>query len=390
MLAYLVALQVAAAAPAAESPATITVTGNRVADYAAALDACVAAHCSPRRDIVASIRYAEALFRVGDYHGAREMLARATRRNARVGEQEPLALSQLYLAQANVAVHFGEQNDVKSATVASARVADTYLPAGDPDRLGADLRLADWRLSSQSLERTKRNRAIADADYTRIAGEARASGHQDIAADADLHHAWALHARHDDDAALALLGAISAVTDPAVAPYRLAARITTARIAYARGDRKAINVVVASLHSNFGSDAPILIYSPPFPRPTDPAYRSTSLGPVDDNITRPVDLNGLQWADIGFAIRSDGSVDTPEVVRGSRRVDWAGPLIAMIADRRYSPTAGNEAAPGHYRVERYTLTADFGTPIGSLIRRRVGAPRYQQLDLTDDAPRKIG
>lgn len=401
MLAHLIALQLASvAAPTADALAapTITVTGRHVKDYAAALDACVAAHCPPRQDIVASVRYAEALFKVGDYHGAREVLAKATHRNADVGAQEPLALSQLYLAQANVAAHFGEQRDVASATIASARVADDYLPAGDRDRLFADLRLADWRLMSQSLERTKRNCAIADADYIRIAADARATGHPDIAAAADLHHARALHARRDDDGALALLAAVDSgegadgrgtAGGDAARPYRLAARVLTARIARARGDKHAIDAVITAMRADPDSHGPILVFSPPVPRPTDPAYQADPAA-ISDLITRPGDYSGLQWVDIGFSIRSDGTVDDPEVLRGSRKADWAQPLLNWIAARRYSPTTGDEAAPGHYRVERFTLTADFATPVGSLIRRRISTPRYQQLDLTDDAPRTAG
>ncbi len=177
----------------------------------------------PRADIVVSVRYAEALFRSGKYVGAREVLARATHRNAGAGPVEPLALSQLYLAQANVAAHLGEQRDVRDATLASARVADDFLPAGDRDRLLADLRLADWRLDSQRLERTSHNPAVADAAYARIAEEARASGHADVAAAADLHLAWALHARHADARAGRLLAGVAAGTDPAARPYRLAA-----------------------------------------------------------------------------------------------------------------------------------------------------------------------
>lgn len=405
LLIHLVAAQLAAAAapaaaalaaPAEAAPA-ITVTGHRLKDYAAALDGCVVAHCPPRQDIVASVRYAEALFKVGDYHGAREVLAKATHRNAGFGAQEPLALSQLYLAQANVAAHFGEQRDVASATIASARVADDYLPAGDRDRLFADLRLADWRLMSQSLERTKLNRAIADPDYVRIAAAARAAGHPDIAAAADLHHAWALHARRDDDGALALLATVDggegavghgAAGGDTARPYRLAARVLTARIARARGDRHAIDAVIAAMRADPDSHGPILVFSPPMPRPTDPAYQADPTAIQTDLITRPGDYSGLQWVDIGFSIRSDGSVDDPEVLRGSRQADWARPLLGWIAARRYSPTTGDEAAPGHYRVERFTLTADFQTPVGSLIRRRISAPRYEQLDLTDGEPKR--
>ena len=388
------ALQAAAPAPVTVPPPadptaapTITVTGHRLKDYAAALDACLAAHCPPRQDIVASVRYAEALFKSGDYHGARAVLARATHRNKDAGPQEPLALSQLYLAQANVATHFGEQNDVREATIASARIADSFMPAGDPDRLYADLRLADWRLANQRFERTGTNLAVADGDYDRIAAEARAAGHADIAAAADLHHAWALHARRDDDAAARLLATVIDSPDGAVRPYRLAARVLAARIARARGDKGAIDAVIAALRADPQAGAPVLVYSPPLPQPTDPAYEAKPTAIKTDRVTRPASYNGLQWVDIGFAINADGTVDAPEVLRGGHTTDWAKPLLGMIAARRYSPTSGDDAAPGHYRVERYTLTADFGTPIGSLIRRRISTPHFEQLDLTDGAPR---
>ncbi len=396
MIGLVVFAALQAAAPSAAPPAdptgspTIVVTGHRLKDYAAALETCIAAHCPPRQDIVASIRYAEAQFKSGDYHGARETLAKATHRNADAAPQEPLAVSQLYLAQANVAAHFGEQRDVRAATLSSARVADDYLPAGDPDRLGADLRAADWRLESQRFERV-RNRSISDAAYTRIAAEARAAGQPAIAAAADLHHAWARHARHDDDGALALLAAVDsgegAGNGDAARPYRLATSVLTARIARDRGDRHAIDAAIAAMRAEPDDHPPVLVYSPPLPAPTDPAYQADPTTIQNDLITRPVDSSGLQWIDIGFAIRSDGTVDSPEVLRGSRKTDWARPLLSWIAARRYSPTTGDDAAPGHYRVERFTLTADFAIPIGSLIRRRISKPRYEALDLTDEAPR---
>lgn len=385
----LVATVVAASEPVASVAPTITVTGHRLSDYAAAVAACVAAHCPPRQDIVASIRYAEAQFKAGDYHGSRATLASAVARNAGAGPAEPLALSQLYLAQATVATRFGEQRDVRQATIDSARIADTYLPVGDPDRLGADLRLADWRLGSQRRERDG-NPYVADAAFTRIAAEARAANHPDIAAAADLHHAWALHGRRDDDGAARLLAAVVAMPDAAARPYRLAARVLTARIARQRGDAGAIDVAIAAMRAQPEGHAPVLVYSPPLPQPVDPADRHDGRTLPTDSVTRPGEMNGLQWVDIGFAIRSDGTVDDPEVLRGSRSSGWAKPLLGMIAARRYSPTTGDDATPGHFRLERFTLTADFDTPVGSLIRRRTRTPRFEVLDVTDGAPHRTG
>lgn len=126
------------ATPIATPPPTlqpqITVTGRRLSDYQAALDECVAAHCPPLQDITASVRFAEAQFRKGDYAGSRATLSKSVDRNKGAGAVEPAALAQRYVAQANVAGHFGEQRDVEHATYASARVTHDFMPVGGRDR----------------------------------------------------------------------------------------------------------------------------------------------------------------------------------------------------------------------------------------------------------------
>jgi hypothetical protein len=165
-------------------------------------------------------------------------------------------------------------------------------------------------------------------------------------------------------------------------PYRVAARVLTARIARARGDKAATDAMIAALQNDPDKGAPTLVYSPPYAKPTDPVHHDP-FEVTADTQTRSGDVRGLLWVDIGFGIRDDGTVATPEVLRSSRTSGWASPLLKMVGARRYTPSTGNDETPGHYRVERYTLTADFGTPIGSLIRRRVSTPRFEQLDLTD-------
>ncbi len=369
-------LAATAAAPAPPAADAITITGTRLKDYAAAVDACIAAPCSPKRDIVVSIRYAEALFRSGDYIGARAVLAKAVRRQAGAGSVEPVALSQLYLAQANVAAHYGEQRDVRTATYASARVTHEFLPAGSPDRLWADLRVADLRLAN--------DRRDGFSAYRKVAADARAMGQPSIAVSADLHRAWALHKTKLDSEALRLLAELAATPGDAGRPYRLVARVLTARIARDRGDKAAIDAVLRDIAAEPDPGQPLLVYSPPFPQPTDPFYVDPFEIPVD-HVVKSSDYTGLQWVDIGFGIAADGTVDTPEILRSSRSSTWAAPLVKMIAGRRYTPsvaTSGDDA-PGHYRIERYTLTADFSVPTGSLIRRRSREPHYEQLDLTD-------
>lgn len=376
-------LAAAAPTPVAASEATITITGTRLSDYAAAVDACVAGPCSPKKDIVVSIRYAEALFRGGDYIGARGVLAKTVRRQAGAGKVEPVALSQLYVAQANVAAHYGEQRDVRAATYASARVTHENLPEGDPDRLWADLRVADLRVANDRLDGFRA--------YAQVAADARAAGQRQIAVAADIHRAWALHAAKLDSAALRLLADLAATPGETSRPYRIAARVLTARIARERGDKGAVDAVLRDIADEPDPGQPLLVYSPPFPRPTNPFYRDPFDSPPIDRVVKSSDFTGLQWVDIGFGIRADGTVDAPEVLRSSRSSDWAAPLLAMVAKRRYTPSttaAAGGDAPGHYRVERYTLTADFSTPTGSLIRRRSREPHYALIDLTDPAAAK--
>ena len=50
--------------------------------------------------------------------------------------------------------------------------------------------------------------------------------------------------------------------------------------------------------------------------------------------------------------------------------------------------APRDTTDGLYRIERWTLTFDYATPIGSLIRRRAINPHYEQLDITPAPPER--
>ncbi len=385
LLVLAAALQTIAATPsAAPAPPAITITGRRLADYAADVADCVAGHCSPKQDIVVSIRYAEALFRSGDYRSARDVLAKAVHRDDRFGVDEPVALAQLYVAQASVAAHYGEQRDFRAATYNSARIAHRFLGPGDPERFWADLRVADVRVHYDSID--------GEQAYVRLAAAARGAGQPEIAAAADVHRAAALHANHHDAEAIAILTDLAATPGDVARIDRLAARLMIARIARDRGDRGATDAVLRDIAREPDPGRPMLVYTPPLPHPAEqPQFDNFDSIPVETNL-RP-QVVGLQWVDIGFGIRADGTVDGAEVVRASDTGKWASPLVAMIAARRYTPSAALAAGgdpPGHYRIERYTLTGDFSTPAGSLIRARNRNLRFQPIDLTDpnDMPGK--
>ena len=128
---------------------------------------------------------------------------------------------------------------------------------------------------------------------------------------------------------------------------------------------------------------PLLVSEPKLPAPGVP--RGGVIDPLvmRDSGAQGADMLGLRWADIGYWIRPDGRVADVTIVRSSPRPDWVRPLLGHIAGRRYAAFAIDDSfGQGRYRVERYTLTADYGTPIGSLVRRRVKNKRYEMMEMT--------
>lgn len=371
-------LLLAAAPPAAapippDSGETIVVTAT-LQSLADALARCKAGGCTPRQDIVASIRYAEGVFRAGRYQEARRVLQQAIGRDRTAAKSDPIGVAALYDATATVAAHDGEQAIVSEATFARARVLHDALPADTPVVFAADLNVAD-------LEFRRGNLGGAAERYQQLARRAEAAHQPTLLAAALLRHATIAHEQHRETLARTMLDQV--INNGEVpAAYRLAARATGARFARERGDTGATDALIASMTGAGAPGTPMLLWQPPVPRPGDPAdldyYNRV------DPVTKGSDVVTVQWADIGFVIKADGTVDTPEILRASSTQQWAAPILTMIAKRRYAPPG--DAADGLYRIERWTLTADYATPVGSLIRRRASNPHFEQLDLTSAAP----
>jgi hypothetical protein len=87
-----------------------------------------------------------------------------------------------------------------------------------------------------------------------------------------------------------------------------------------------------------------------------------------------------------------GRTAEAEVLRSSRGNPWAQALLGQIAARRYSASAEPVIDQGRYHVERVTRRTAYGTPIGSLIPRRLVTSGLEVLDLTraDAKPRPVG
>jgi hypothetical protein len=357
----------------------IVVVGAKLADLKADVARCEAGGCSVREDVIATVRYAEAEFREGNYHDARTALGKAVSRTKKNADSDPFAVAELHTARATVAWHFGDQREALRATGATTRLLDYHAPQS-VNALMARMRLiqAQYQVDGPSVN----IRELAN-----LADRAEAANQPLIAMRADLGQAAMLYRANRRKEAKVLLDAILASDAPNSGPMKLAAEILDMRLALRDGDMKAVNALIARLSEDQKRIGPTLVWSPELPVP-----RGGDFAPSDPLLNQlqawGSDLIGLRWVDIGYQIGPDGLVEDVEVLRGSPRSGWAKPLVEIIGRRRYTPAADPGDMAGRYRVERYTLTGDFVVPRGSMVRRRAMRPRFEQIDLTVAPPRQ--
>ncbi len=368
--------------PAAPGPGPlqrdeIVVVGVKLKDLKAEVERCEAGGCSVREDVVATVRYAEAEFRAGNYHDARTALGKAVSRTKRRADSDPFAVAELHTARATVAWHFGDQRDALRATAATSRLLDRHAP----DSVNA--LLARMRLIQAQFQLDGPSTNIAQIKW--LAERAKAASQPLVAMRADISRATMLHRINRREEARALLASIKANDHPRGAGLRLAAEITEMRLALRDGDTGAVDRLIARLSDEQKSIGPLLVWSPEMPAP-DGGDSASANGRVMQVQGHSSDLMHLRWVDIGYQIGPDGRVEDVQILRGSPRAIWARPLVEVIAQRRYTPAADTDDLAGRYRVERYTLTGNFITPTGSLIRRRAGTPRFERIDLTAAPP----
>ncbi|KAB7646363.1 hypothetical protein [Polymorphobacter fuscus] len=367
-------------AAAIDDDGTITVTATQLPDLAAQAEACAKQLCPTRKDIAVTVAYASALFDEGNYRDAKRLLAGAVTRTRDAAKAEPIAVSTLYQAQATLASHEGDQDIVRDATWASANVLREGLPDNSLPQLTAELRLADWQLRTG-------DKTGAIARYADIAARAAAAGHGAIGDVASLRRAVTVESTGRTSEAMALLDSLAARPGADAAELRRAALSTAARLATRAGRTQQADAYVALLAAEPGGAEPVLISSAELPRPGRPDTAPFLDGVGLDRGARGSDLAGLRWVDIGYRILPDGRVADIRFVRGSARLAWAQPLLGYIGSRRYTPFAGSD---GVHRVERYTLTADYMVPSGSLIRRRLRNPRFEVMPMTVSAAAETG
>lgn len=362
--------------PAPSLDPEIIVTGRR--DAMTALAACLARRCPPVEDISASLAVAEQEFLLGDYRGARRVLASAVSRNKGYAAIHPRAVATLYDVHARIAYHYGDVDHYRRSTFRRAEILKAGLPDADAERLRASAHIGDMLASLDKYRE-------ADRHYASVGRTARAAGQAKMAFAMDLRRAWLRHARGDSGLARRDLRALAASTQEA--DLRLVTSILLARLARDLGEPDQLVALIAEIARQPEGTPPTLLFEPPVWNPTAAVSDRDRIGPTSANaIDIPLGLNAFRWIDIGYWIRPDGRVADAEILRGGRTAAWAAPVVKAIAGRRYAPTEAEVGAPGQYRLERVTYTADFAVPRGSFVKQRVGRSRLRRQDITRALP----
>jgi hypothetical protein len=392
MRAYLLApaaLMIAAPTLAQQSPRqtdpqTVVITGRSLADTDRALTDCIARACPVDQEIDAALAHAENQFVAGDYQKAQRTLSSSARRNRRHGRQYPVAVSDLLRASARVADHLGEGTLAHSTLLDAHRALKSGLGGRDGRSLVAMTEVGD---SFMKMGRV----VAAEQMYLDAAAGARAANLQSVEAFALIRAATLramvdrdmpgrFHLRTPKDA----MDKLIADPRPAFQAFAPVARVVRARLAAEKGDKGAIDALIAEL-KNVPSEQPMLVDYQPIELGILPEFGQGSqisasqmigVGDFDD-----------EWIDVGFWITADGATADIEVLRSGRQVDqsWVKPVLAHIASRRYVPLKSDAKALGVMRVERYTYTAHWTNDVtGSRIRQRSRQPRIEMLDLSAD------
>lgn len=350
----------------AASPGDIIVTGHRAEDR---LAECLASNCPPAREIEASLQASVEQFANGRYENARRTLQSAIRRNRDHASELPGPVSSLYATLATVASHEGDGNLWRSSARDNVDILRRHLGEADPATLRERLRLADdmiaWNAPSS-----------ADQAYQSIQRFALEGGHRDVAAGAVFRRGWLamMRGRYDDASRLA-----DEAVELSPPDSRLMAQmrdILNVRIAVMKGDGNAVDALAARLRQS-SDEKPKLLFAPP----VDDINRDNP-GDVLPTNNRHYD-SAIRFADVGYWIRPDGKTADVAVLRNSGIGQWERGIVRHVSARRYVPMDAAPTDPGVYRIDRFTVRAEYGAQTGSRLTQRVGNLTVHVTDLTE-------
>lgn len=351
---------------AAEPVQEIVVTARPLSQTEADLAKCLAAACPPGADIDASLAHAENQFVAGDYNGARATLRKSIDRNRQYASRFPVAVSNLYRANANILEHMGELVRFRHSMVAMRDTLKDYLPANDPRALAAELEMGDFLFKTGAPEK-------AAEKYLAVVSEALAANAPRIAALGRLRYLSFLLRlaeanKHDAlivKKARTEIESFIARPTPGAERYALVARVLRARLDRLAGDQQSTDALIAEIIAQGGSERPVLLYAPPM------------------NVDEAKPFRPDKWIDVGFWVDERGRVEAPEILRSGGKPDWADVVLEAVGKRIYAPAAAKDGETHRsFMVERYTLTAYWTWDTGSRARVRSRSPRIERLDLT--------
>lgn len=374
---------------AADGNSDIVVTARSLEETAAALAACLARNCPPDEDVAATLAHAENQFTTGDYRDARQTMLASLRRNRRHGDDYPVEVSDLLRANGRVAAHLGERDAYRLSTLDMRDTLRSAYSSSDPRVLAAQIEVGDSR---RQLGYPREARDI----YINVADQAMRLGFPRIAAFARIRQASIDIPRNRADRVPSLVNASRAQLEeiaatPATVGVDMAitADVMLARLDRENGDNQRTQALIRRFAEGQGATGPVLISSDPIRLPdSDNLALDREEGGNVLAQMQTVNVN-RRWIDVGFWINADGRVSDFEVLRSAGDPSWSRYVAQSVNSRVYAPLRPTDGlqSQGFYRVERYTLTAewrDAGDCTGSRIRCRSSQLRVERLDLTPD------
>ncbi|WP_230481919.1 hypothetical protein [Sphingomonas sp. Leaf21] len=350
---------------AAKAQSSIVVMGQRSKRLKQDLDACIAQHCPPQRDINLSLAYAETQLVMGDYHGGRETMLAARKRNARYAAELPIDVADLHRATGLFANLTGHPNQNKTSAIDAIDALKSGLPH-------ADTRVYTQRLEIGDAMRREGKIDMALSQYEKVAHQGREAGLPEIEGMAMFRSAVLLGAlayalprftRPAQEEAKAIL----ANTSPAFLPFRNGVRMLQARLEPASRRPAAIEAALAGMEPD-DNPQPMLLFAPPL--------KTENMGfGAAQRTADPL------WADVSFFIAPDGKVSDVSIVQQTDGLSlkWLALVTKQVQERRYAPQRRTRDLP---RLERYSFIADTQTETRSRIRTNSAGLRIEVTDLS--------
>lgn len=345
----------------------MVVTGERIGDLRANLEACLRRNCPPNEDIDATLALAEGEFLNGNYEQAEEWIGASVARNRRHRRAFPEPVSDLYRSQALVQSHRGRDGVARRSTY---EILDS-LRAGIP--------VEDYRHFTARFEIIQMEIRLGDGvavrrELSALIREAERAGRTDVVRRARMREMYLGYLSEPRGAGARRLEQMARSTDPAQQYEAVSARLFLARAYRERGDVARSDEMLAGIPRS-DSDTRAMLYAPPIELTA--ALNDDGSGGLIVNMDRENFHD--TWIDVAHWIRPDGTVEGVEIVRQGANAGWAAPVLASIRGRRYA--VSSDPTPS-YRLERYTFTAPIGTRTGSRLLVRAGVARVEYLDLT--------